>query len=354
MRAAVASRRETNMRRNKAGFAPLAAAIAAVIAFTLAALAMPPVTARQSRGSGQKSRINLPPEFMGVAGIPGWVLAGTPRTFAREGLSGYIGAGSEIFLDYGFRNLSVFVLVPEKPAAVKKAITLEIYRMDSPASAFGVFSMRRKGGERTSPKIKTIHWIGPEQANMVMGDFYINVIATGCTPAEVEDFAASLAAGLPSKASSLPDEFASMPEFSLVPGTERYIRGAGAAAQVSPLLGADFWGFKANLAEAYSARYGPLSSKLILIHFKQPPDDLAGEVLKLFGQHATEVSMSDNIIRGANAVSGNMYFGLSGQTGILVIGEPDVRAARALILQALNKAAKKFAKKPGKGPRAAD
>lgn len=327
-------------------------AVMTAIIFTTPALAIPPATASQSRETGrQKNKIHLPPDFIGVAGIPGWVLAGEPRTFAKEGLPGYIGAGSEIFLEYGFRNLSVFDLVPEKPAAERKTITLEIYRMDSPASAFGVFSMRREGNEQTSAKIKTIHWIGPEQANMVVGDLYVNILATGCTPAEVEDFAASLADNLPPKETSLPDAFSCMPEFSLVPRTERYILGAAAATKESPLLGADFWGFKENLTEAYSAKYGPGPSKLILIHFKQPPQDLAGEVYRLFEEHATDVSISDNIIKAGTPVGGSLYFGTKGPTGALVLGEPDPNVARARILEALDRAAKKFAKKPAKEPR---
>ena len=53
-------------------------------------------------------RQNMPPDFMGVAGIPGWVLSGKPRAFTKESLYGYIDGGAEIVLQYGFRDLTVF------------------------------------------------------------------------------------------------------------------------------------------------------------------------------------------------------------------------------------------------------
>jgi hypothetical protein len=313
-------------------------------------LASRAATSRGQTTDSQSNKINLPPDFMGVAGLSGWVLAGPPRTFLKEGLGGYIDGGSEIFLQYGFRNLAVFDLVPERPGGGKKAITLEICRMDSPKAAFGIFSTRREGNERISPKIRTLHWIGPEQANMVMGDFYVNILAKGCTTAEIEEFAASLAANLPPKETPLPEGFSCMPAFDLVPRTERYIFGAAAAAKESPLLDEDFWGFKEGLTEAYSAEYGPRRSKLILIHFRQPPQDLMGEVYQLLKEHATDVSISDNIMQGGTPVGGSLYFGQDGPTGALILGEPDPKIARARIQDALNRAAKQLGGKPAKAP----
>jgi hypothetical protein len=135
-----------------------------------------------------------------------------------------------------------------------------------------------------------------------------------------------------------------MPEFSLLPGTERYICGDVAAANESPLLGADFWGFKGGLAEAYSAKYGPGPSKLILIHFKgPPPTDLVDKVLGLFNEYLLDVTTMNEIMQGRTVAGRKFYFGWNGPNGILILDEPDPKAARARIQEALNKAAKRLA-----------
>lgn len=294
------------------------------------------------------SQMKLPPDFMGVAGIAGWVVSGTPRTFTQDGLYGYVDGGAEIFLQYGFQNLTVYELIPEKPAAKVKGMTLEIYRMASPAAAFGIFSTRREGNETVLPGIKTAHWIGEQQTNLVKGNLYINILSSGCTQDEVETFVFSLDRALPAAETSRPEAFSCMPEFSLVPGTERYICGDVAAANESPLLGADFWGFKEGATEAYSAKYGPGPSELIIIHFKQTPSNLLKKVAALFDQYLLDVTTMDEILQGQTVVGRKFYFGWNGPNGVLILDEPDPKVARARIQEALDKAAKRLEEKPKK------
>jgi hypothetical protein len=299
--------------------------------------------AAQAGQTGQQAvQRNLPPDFMGLAGLTGWVLSGNPRTFSRDGLYGYVDGGAEVFLQYGFRDLTVFNLIPDKAADPKKAITLEIFRMDSPKDAFGIFSTRREGGELVSPGIKTFHWLGQEQASLVKGNLFINILAAGCTQAEVGDFVASLVVNLPAGETPMPEAFSCLPDFDLVQGTERYICGDVAAANESPLLGAEFWGFKEGLTEAYSAKYGPGTGKLVILHFKEPPQDLPGKVFRLFKDHAMDVSISNDIMQGVTVVGRNFYFGQNGPNGVIILDEPDPEVARAYIQQALDKTAKKL------------
>jgi hypothetical protein len=326
--------------------------LAIIVCFVLvsgaAAVASSASPGENQQTGQQASQQKLPPDFMGVAGIAGWVLAGTPRTFPKEGLYGYVDGGAEIFLQYGFRNLQVYELVPEKPAGPKKSIILEIYQMDSPAAAFGIFSTRREGNEPVVSGVKAINWIGTEQANLVKGNLYINILASGCTMAEVESFVLSLAGNLPAGEGPLPEGFSCMPEFNLVPGTERYICGGVAAANESPLLGAEFWGFNLGQTEAYSAKYGPGPSKLVLIHFKETPQDLPDKVYQLFKEHSMNMWVMDNIMQGVTVVGRRFYFGQNGPNGVLVLDEPDPKVARAYIEQALDKAAKRLEKKTEK------
>lgn len=288
------------------------------------------------------------PEFpAGFKGVEGWTTTGAPRKFVSETLYGYVDGGAEIILQYGFKDLTVFDLVPRQPgSAAKKLITVEFYRMESPKAAFGIFSTRREGNERTSPGTKTVHWFGKGQAALAKGVFYVNALVTGCTEDEIEGFVLALDREMPPDETLQPRSPQYMPRFSLVPGSERYIRGPLAAANESPLLGGSLWGFEFG-TEAYSAKYGTGGSKLVVIHFKQAPANLTRDVTKLFGAYLSEVSMYYDYVAG-KSLSGEYYlFGQYGSTGALVLGEPDVNLARARLKEALDKAAKE-AKAPEK------
>jgi hypothetical protein len=100
--------------------------------------------------------------------------------------------------------------------------------------------------------------------------------------------------------------------------------------------------------EAYSAKYGPGPSKLVLIHFKETPQDLPDKVYQLFKEHSMNMWVMDNIMQGVTVVGRRFYFGQNGPNGVLVLDEPDPKVARAYIEQALDKAAKRLEKKTEK------
>ena len=185
---------------------------------------------------------------------------------------------------------------------------------------------------------------------MVKGDLYANILAAGCTQDEVAEFAMSLDRRLPAGDTLLPRAFFCMPEFNLIRGSERYICGPAAAANESPLLGADFWGFKEGRAEAYSVKYGPGASKLVLIHFKQPPKNLWNDVLALFHEYFLDVTTMDQVMQGRTVAGRKFYFGWNGPNGILVTDEPDPKAALMRIDETLKRAAKRFGGTADAGP----
>jgi len=352
------------MMSGKPARVPAATAVLAVVSLSLclavpSTFAFPAATAAPGAGqpaagaqaaSAAPARRDFPPDFMGPAGIAGWVLTEAPRAFAKDSLYGYVDGGAEIFLQYGFRNLWVYRFLPEKPEGDKE-ITLELYRMASPAAAFGIFSTRREGNEPVSPSIRTTHWLGREQTNMVKGDLYANILAAGCTQDEVAAFAMSLDRHLPAGDTLLPRAFFCMPEFNLIRGSERYICGGAAAANESPLLGADFWGFKEGRAEAYSVKYGPGGSKLVLIRFKEPPRGLWNDVLGLFGEYLLGVTVLHEIMQGQTVAGRRFYFGWSGLNGILVTDEPDPEVARVRIQLTLKMASRDLGHGPGRDRR---
>jgi len=75
----------------------------------------------------------------------GWTRDGAPQEFEGEDLYTYIDGGAEIYREYGFRR--VVVQDYENPRG--KSVSLEIFEMETPAAAFGMFTFKRSGGGKT-------------------------------------------------------------------------------------------------------------------------------------------------------------------------------------------------------------
>lgn len=73
--------------------------------------------------------------------IPGWARDGQPREFRGDDLYIYIDGGAEIYLEYGFRR----VLIQDYESAGGKSLSLEIFEMSGPDSAYGMFSFKASG-----------------------------------------------------------------------------------------------------------------------------------------------------------------------------------------------------------------
>ena len=315
-----------------------------------------------SRGGGPNSPAagDGPAIMRAVDGIPGWERTGQPERFNKEGLYGHIDGGAEIVLEYGFRELAVFKFKPEKDPGGTKEVGLEIYRMASGEAAFGLYSSKLEGEEKGWPGIASDNWVGFGQANLVKGEYLVNILAPECADREIGEFAASLEAKVPGRATARPAGMSWMPRERMVGGSGRYIKGPLAAQNDSPFLDGTFWGFSAqggseagearNTSEAFSAKYGspPMVSKLIVIKLGREvaPGSLAEGVLGLFKEYLKDVREQDGLLEGRNDAGRWFLFGRTYARAALVLGEPDEAAARVRLKAALARAA-------GTGDRAA-
>ena len=298
-----------------------------------------------------------------IDGIPGWVRAEEPRIFTREGLYGHINGGAELVLQYGFRELAVHAFEPETGGAkaageaaapAAKEIVLEIYRMESGEAAFGLYSTRLEGGEESWPGIASDHWASPGQANLVKGEYLINILSSGCADEEVREFAAAVELKIPGKGTVRPEGMGRLPAEGMVRGSGRYIKGALAAQNESPFLEAGFWGFGEGAAEAYAARYGaaPAVSKLILVEFFRAsgagaattnaqaarpaaPADLTANAIAVFNEYLSDVRLDGDTVEGRNQIGRWFLFRAAGRFAALVLGEPNKAAALSRLDEAL-------------------
>jgi len=274
------------------------------------------------------------PDFTTIS-IGTWKTSGPPEVYKKDGLYGYINGGAELFLQYGFEELSVVRYIGGTGYAAEKEITFEVYRMASPADAFGIFSLKREGDERISPEIEAVHWLSASQAALAKGNFYINITGVKATAEEIESFAAAASKKI-GAASDLPPELSLLPSSERIQGSERYIRGKLASEGESLLLDREFWGFGKGTA-AVSARYGPSRTKLVIVVLRAPVPRLAEEVHKLFSEYLEDVTVREGVLAGKNAGGRWFLFRSVEERAFLVLGEPDYEAAVRLIRNAAHK-----------------
>ncbi len=286
-----------------------------------------------------------PPVMRAIDGVPGWERQGPPGRFNKEGLYGHINGGAELVLQYGFRELSVFKFEPAGEPGASKEIVLEIYRMTSGETAFGLYSTKLEGGEEGWPGIEADNWISPGQANLVKGEFLVNILGPECSDREIGEFAKAVEKKIPGRATVRPNGMAWLPSEAMVPSSGRYVLGPLAAQNESPFLEGDFWGFggdEKSATRAYSAKYGapPALSKLVIVELAKALD--AGVVdegvLVLFSEYLEGVRREGGTLEGRNAAGRWFLFERRGPIAVLVLGEPDAAAARSRLGSALVRA----------------
>ncbi len=294
-----------------------------------------PLSAQTKRvkPAGRRPSVGVPSSFQ----FTGWVPNGPARKLTGKALADHFGGGAGAALQYGVKEVSVHRF---KPAARTKKgagreFALEIFRMDSPADAFGLFSFGRRSADRSSPSLPLPNVIGAERAVFVKGTAYIEIRAKGCEADDVEKLAASAAKRINLPVEPPPPGIARLPKTDLIQGSERYIRGDIAAGAESPLLNREFWGFRAGTSRGCAAQYAPKDSKLIIVEFAEMPEGLAKSVFALFREYLEDVREVGGVVTGADVSGGICLFGVTGKSAALIIGEPDPAAARARLSEAL-------------------
>lgn len=90
--------------------------------------------------------------------------------FDGGSLWGYMNGGADIYLEYGFEKLRVEVFSNEH-----ETIKLEIFKMDNPVSAFGIYSIKIFKCEQ-SKIITAIDCLNRFQFQLLYGNYYIQLI----------------------------------------------------------------------------------------------------------------------------------------------------------------------------------
>lgn len=260
-----------------------------------------------------------------------WMWSETPALYIGGGLFGYINGGAEIFHEYNFEEL----WLARYSDGGEGEITLEVYRMKTPEEAFGIFSVKRSGQEKNSPKISSINWVTAAQINLAKGPFYVNITAFDTPAGILEDFAGFVEAKIKGE-SAIPPLLSLFPRSHQAPNSGRFIQGQLAATAESILFGRNFWGFKTGTV-AYSVRYLPSNSKAIILLFKTKISGIEELVQFLFEEYLEDVKTEGEIASGKNAVGNIFLFKSKGCKAVLIQGERNPVFAKTLLEKLLSR-----------------
>ena len=96
--------------------------------------------------------VSLAAQLPASDGVPGWTLKEEPRSFVKDNLYDLVDGQADAFFAYGFETMSV----GRYQNSESNQINVEIWQLNTPASAFGLFSANL-GGEAVSIGVEGSH-----------------------------------------------------------------------------------------------------------------------------------------------------------------------------------------------------
>jgi hypothetical protein len=181
--------------------------------------------------------------------LRGWAREGEPQSFRGEDLFTYIDGGAEIYFEYGFGR----VIVQDYRNEAGHRLNLEIFEMESPEAAYGMFTFK----------------IGPRGEAVVLGDecqladYYLNLCQgrylITITGLEAEAAAgeglvalARLVEGKLGERGKRPSLVSVLPGEGLKPWSLKLFRGPLALYNTHPFFKEDVFSFRKGIKGEYA------------------------------------------------------------------------------------------------------
>lgn len=193
---------------------------------------------------------------------PGWSESGQPRRFLGKDLFNHIDGGAEVFLEMGFRELTVRTF-----SDGENTLTLEVYEMANPTAARGIF-LRFRGRGTPLAGIDGRNVGNRYQATVQRDRFFIQVSSASgaerCLPAMVSLVLQTLVV--------IPEDgdvevLSLLPSEGLVAGTEAIICGPYALQNIFTLGAGDILQLEGQIcgvAGDYASESGGSITRLIV------------------------------------------------------------------------------------------
>jgi hypothetical protein len=150
----------------------------------------------------------------------GWTKAGKELRFTGQRLYDHINGGAELYHELGFERLRV-----QSYQKGEEEITLEIYEMETPESALGIY-LQQSAGSTPVEGVDARNTGSKYQLSVVKGDVFFQVNSFS----GAEEFLPTMASLAQQVVVALPDEetgdtWRLLPKEGLIAGSERLIRG---------------------------------------------------------------------------------------------------------------------------------
>jgi hypothetical protein len=246
-----------------------------------------------------------------VPQIEGWDLDGEVQAYLPESLFEYINGAAESYLSYDFRELLVAQFAKQGSEAT---MTLEIYDMETPLNAFGIFSAERYP-ENSPVSVGEAGYLDSEALNFLRGKHYVKLLGFGLeadTPTVLETFARGVS-DRAKGAGGLPGIFRAMPTRGLIPRSEKFIK--------KNFLGYEF------LSDGYVASYDVDGREIECFVVETGSDEdaetMEGRLLEALtgDEQVPEKIASGTHVR--NRYSQHLFLGRSGRFLFGVVRVPD-------------------------------
>ncbi len=202
-----------------------------------------------------------------------WSKAARSRVFTSADLYGHIDGGAELFLEFGFEQLTVqnFNAAPAIAHEVSQGdeIRLEVYRMSDPVAATGVYLLKC-GKENPDSSFGDRHTVNNYQLTFKRDRYFVVVNNTGGEErlrGDMLAFARDIASRLPAEK---PMAFAgALPKEGLIPDSIRLARGPYALQAIYTLGEGDILQLRRSIT-ALAADYRGESGSKTLIQVDYP------------------------------------------------------------------------------------
>jgi hypothetical protein len=179
-----------------------------------------------------------------------WAADGPPQEFKGEDLYLYIDGGAEIYREYGFSR----VLVQDYRNPAGKSLSLEIFQMTSPASAYGMYTFK-KSSRGTPIAIGSEGQLEDYYLNFWKGDYLVTLTGRdqdSVTRQGVVRLAGAVAGKIPD-GSEPPQLTADLPRTGLIKTSVRYFRGYLGFMNFYTSMGKEELRFEEGVSGEYSS-----------------------------------------------------------------------------------------------------
>jgi len=186
----------------------------------------------------------------------GWSAGDYHGYYTSENLHDYLNGGAARYLGYGFQELYMREYLGGSQG--KSRVIVELYRMDSPANAYGIFSSDRAGHNPGSVGVEAA--LGEHLLQFYQGDYFVRILdidlVGGLKPALLE-FGRLIARALPSAGEhSVPELVGRLPAGRLIKSSLIYFHTQNSLNSLIYLGEENILGLGPRV-EAVSAEYQP-------------------------------------------------------------------------------------------------